>query len=105
ELLRELHCPYCASDLRLEASDASGAPSVGYGVIRCACHRYPVVAGIPIIQHVDGLESVVDAVNARDYASALFRALDLFRVKWARRSRWHHILFRSAGRRLISGRN
>jgi SAM-dependent methyltransferase len=105
ELLRELHCPYCASALQLEASDASGTPAVAYGVIRCACHRYPVVAGIPIIQHVDGLESVVDAVNGRDYASALLCALDLFRVKWARRSRWHHVLFRSAVRRLISNRN
>jgi SAM-dependent methyltransferase len=94
-VLRGLHCPYCGADF---GNTALGA----YDILRCHCSEYPVIDRIPIVQHVDGLSSVVDAVKAGNTRAALLKALNVFRVRWARRSRWHQLQYHLACRWLTS---
>jgi SAM-dependent methyltransferase len=95
-VIADMHCPYCGSGLAHELTAAAG-----YGVLRCACHSYPVVAGIPIVQQVDGLRSVVEFIRSHDPRRALLQALNVFRVKWARRTRWHQFAYHLASRKLV----
>lgn len=91
-----LHCPYCGSEFREQVrSDAE------CGVIKCGCGTYPVLDGIPVIQRVDGLQRVVDLVTRGESQQAVLAAMDLFRVKWARRGRWQQLHYRLACRRLL----
>lgn len=101
EFLSLLHCPYCGSAFRIEGPDAN-ADVVEYAVLRCSCHDYPVVYGIPVLQQLDGLDRVVNLVRSREPAAALLRTLDLFRVQWALRSKLHRLRYHWNCRRLIA---
>lgn len=107
QLLSVLHCPYCGDDLSLELRGLSPADPETldvpeYGLLRCACHCYPIVAGIPILQQRDGVERIVSAVARGDFSGSLREALNVFRVTWARRSRLHQLTYRLACRRLVA---
>ncbi|HEY5705656.1 MAG TPA: class I SAM-dependent methyltransferase [Terrimicrobiaceae bacterium] len=105
-LLSELHCPYCGSGIELAFRLPDQKPNaINYGVLRCACNDYPVVQGIPILQHVDGLSSVVDLIRQGNGHRALLQAMNLFRVKWAHRSRWHQLRYYLNCQRLVTGRD
>ena len=103
-LLSELHCPYCGSaiNVAVRLPERSRLDSIDYGILQCACNLYPVVAGIPIIQHVDGLQSIVTFVRAGDQRRALLQAMNVFRVKWAHRTKWHQLKYYVDCRKLIS---
>jgi len=101
DFLALLHCPYCGFGLETESMDAI-AGAVRYGILRCACHEYPVVEGIPILQQIDGLQRVVQLIRSMDRSRALSRALDLFRVQWAHRSRLHRLKYYWNCKRLVS---
>lgn len=98
--LELLHCPYCGGRLSLETADPR--QGVRYGLLRCACHEYPVVEGIPILQQMDGLHRVTQLVQAADRRGALLRALDLFRVQWAQRTKLHRLKYHWNCSRLVS---
>lgn len=105
--LSTLHCPYCGSGLELVSpparqSEAQDAGVVQYGILRCGCSQYPVVGGVPIIQHVEGLQQVVALIETGDHQRALLQAMNLFRVKWAQRTRWHQVKYHLNCRRLVS---
>ena len=94
-LISALHCPYCGSgfDIVSHPSSRPSANSLSYGILKCACHHYPVIEGIPIIQHVDGLESITARIREGNLQRALLVAMNVFRVKWARRTRWHQLRY------------
>lgn len=90
EFLSLLHCPYCGFTLELESAGSS-TDAIEYSVLRCACYEYPIVEGIPILQQIDGLQRVVQLIRQREHKGALLRALDLFMVQMAPRSKLHRI--------------
>jgi len=99
--LSTLHCPYCGFALGLSSAN-SIADAVDYGILRCACHEYPIVGGIPILQQIEGLDRVVEYIRALDSKRALLHALNVFRVRWAHRSRWHQVRYHLNCRRVVS---
>jgi SAM-dependent methyltransferase len=106
-LLAELHCPYCASPLALAFTTVPSITSendncVEYGIVRCACSQYPVLEGIPILQHADGLDRVVEFIRKGECRQALLQAMNIFRVKWAHRTRWHQVHYHLNCRRVVS---
>jgi len=106
-LLATLHCPYCGSDLELisppaRQSETRSAGVLQYGILRCGCHQYPVVEGVPILQQVEGLQQVVAFIQTGDNRRALLQAMNVFRVKWAQRTRWHQIKYHLNCRRLVA---
>ena len=106
-LLPSLHCPYCESPLEVAfrndfSADQPEASSIHYGILSCACARYPVIEGVPILQHTEGLARVVGFVQQREYRRALLQALNIFRVQWAHRSRWHQLKYHLNCRRALS---
>jgi SAM-dependent methyltransferase/uncharacterized protein YbaR (Trm112 family) len=100
-LLSSLHCPYCGSNLELIGGDED-AEIVDYGIFRCACHTYPIVEGIPILQQTAGLERVVEHVERREPKRALLQALKVFRVQWALQGKWHKLRYRLNCQRVVS---
>jgi SAM-dependent methyltransferase len=105
--ISELHCPYCGSALELvsrmpERSLSDREDKIQYGVLRCACYEYPIVEGIPIIQHLEGLSVIVTLIKKREGRRALLQALNVFRVKWAHRSRWHQFRYHLNCRRFVA---
>ena len=102
-----LRCPYCGSGLEWSAGEPPAAFTTPlditrFAVLACACHRYPVVAGIPILQHKDGLERVVRLIDEGDHGAALLAALGAFRITWARKSRWFQFRYMLGCKRLVS---
>lgn len=84
ELIRELRCPCCGGDLRVESSLRSGAPHLVHGSLRCDCYEYPVSDGIAVLRQLGPVSSTRnDAVEhirrgeperARDWLAANGRA-------------------------------
>jgi SAM-dependent methyltransferase len=100
-----LHCPYCGSPLEqihLAPSSSSGSQLGEYAVWQCGCAKYPVVEGIPILQHLPGLDRVIDYVRQGELDRALLQTMNVFRVTWAHRSRWHQLRFHLDCRRLLA---
>jgi SAM-dependent methyltransferase len=95
----DLHCPYCGSSFEWISRSAA---SSGYGILKCGCSRYPVVDGVPVIQHKEGLETVVRLIDVGDDRRALLATLSAFRITWARRNRWYRLRYRSNCARLVS---
>lgn len=73
DLLEILRCPACASELRWERRGDEPAGEE-YGVLSCAHHAYPVVAGIPVMVR-DHMEELVAAVREGRNETALLLAL------------------------------
>lgn len=92
DFLALLRCPYCGTQLETDVRDVH-AGGVRHGIMRCACHEYPIVDGIPILQQIDGLHRVVKLIDDGDFVAALLRALDLFRVQWAHQSGIHRLRY------------
>jgi len=82
-----------------------GPGGLQFAVLECSCANYPVVAGIAIVQHRDGLDGVVSAIVRGDNDAALLAALNVFRVSWARRSRWAQLRYRLDCRRMVAARD
>jgi SAM-dependent methyltransferase len=88
-LLQCLQCPYCGSALQmvLGTGDSNAHENdAAYGVFRCGCSEYPIVHGIPILQHIEGLETVTALIRSRRFHEALKLTLVVFRMKWAHRT-------------------
>ena len=85
-----------------ESKYSAGGDRCGYGVLRCECAEYPVLEGIPILQHVDGLQPVIRRLKEKDTRGALLQAMNVFRVKWAHRSRLHQVRYYMSCRRLVT---
>jgi hypothetical protein len=96
-VLTELHCPYCGASFE-PVVELPGE----FGVLRCGCAKFPVLEGIPILQHIDGLAEVVRLVENKETKGALLKAMNVFRVRWAHRSRWHQAQYYLNCRRLTS---
>jgi len=64
DLLDKLHCPYCGSRFDLELKIPATAKDIQYGVLRCACYRYPIVDGIPILRQRSGSADTLDKAVA-----------------------------------------
>jgi len=79
ELIAQLHCPYCGDRLAVEQLATERETGDAYGTMRCACHRYPIVSGIPILRQHPGFTGVADPTVARidrgDLAGALEEAV------------------------------
>src|SRR5262245_54184663 len=48
DLLGFLQCPFCGGRFRVTSLDQRG-DDLHHGLLRCACDRYPVVCGIPVL--------------------------------------------------------
>lgn len=46
DFLKSLHCPYCASTFQVSACLSGSGMEVSWGIVECACARYPIVEGI-----------------------------------------------------------
>ena len=73
-----LHCPYCGADLEIDAVIDSMDGQVVNGVVRCACFRYPILEGIPILRQTStvgsNLDPVVRCIRQRDIGGAIAAA-------------------------------
>jgi len=80
DLLDELHCPYCGSGLQQEAQVSLGSSENRYGIVRCACYRYPIIEGILILKQLSGPADIRDKgvqyIEAGDSEGALHYALN-----------------------------
>ncbi len=74
ELLELLRCPACAGRLAWERRQRT-IPGDEYGFLRCECHAYPLVAGIPILQR-EGTTEIVAALERENLEEALVVALN-----------------------------
>ncbi len=72
-LLDLLCCPSCGGSLGWERRCPGDHQEI-YGVLRCGCHAYPVVAGIPIM--VRDAEELLEALRGDRCREALLRALN-----------------------------
>lgn len=99
--LSTLHCPYCGFSLGLDSAK-SNADAVDYGILRCPCHQYPIVEGIPILHQIEGLDRVVEFIRRLEPKRALLDALNVFRITWAHWSRWDHVRYHLNCRRVVS---
>jgi SAM-dependent methyltransferase/uncharacterized protein YbaR (Trm112 family) len=105
-MISTLRCPYCESALEvIHGLNAAGPLPQEYGVLRCACAEYPVVEGIPILQHTDGLSGVISLIKGGDSRGALLQALNVYRVNWAHRSRWHQFRYHLNCRKLVDSKD
>ena len=99
ELIRNLHCPYCGSDFRvdLQAPPLEEA-GVRNGILRCACYRYPIVDGILILRQrsgpVDTFDNAVAHLEAGDIESALHESFHAASPVQAPKTRWRKLLAR-----------
>jgi SAM-dependent methyltransferase len=81
EFLKSLHCPYCGAPLCLESDGTAqdNAERVRWGIVRCACYRYPILDGILILRQfsstVEVANPIVERLAAGDRAGALDYAL------------------------------
>lgn len=50
--LRGMSCPYCGARLALDSG--SDADAIRFGIVRCACQRYPVIDGILVLRPTSG---------------------------------------------------
>ena len=99
--LRALRCPYCGSRIEV-CGGRRGEGAIEYGWVRCACHEYPIVEGILILRQMDGLDRILDLVRRNEPRRALLQSLNVFRFRWALRSRWHQLHYHLNCRRLLS---
>lgn len=79
-LLQWLRCPLCGGTFSVSAA-AQGTDQLVYEILSCYCSRYPVVAGIPILQQgvIGGTrqtsDKVIALIEASRYREALFSLL------------------------------
>ncbi len=78
--IAQLHCPHCGSALEVEAAFPAHEPVVEYGLLRCACHEYPILAGIVVLQQrspyfAGNLPQAVAHLKRGEYEKALIAAL------------------------------
>jgi SAM-dependent methyltransferase len=69
-LIGQLHCPYCDSGFRVEQHAPEGQGPISYGIIACACYRYPIIEGILILRQTSG------PTNTNDDAVVLLESGD-----------------------------
>jgi SAM-dependent methyltransferase len=103
-LVESLHCPYCGTSLKVEESKVSKGEVLENAVVTCGCYQYPIVSGILILQHLEDLPSIVALVRQNDEKGAVLRALDLFRIKWAHRTKFHQYQYRVKCKQLVTNR-
>jgi ubiquinone/menaquinone biosynthesis C-methylase UbiE/uncharacterized protein YbaR (Trm112 family) len=78
-LLQLLCCPFCSGEFQFKVAEQSGDDHQ-YGVLKCDCGEYPVVAGIPVLkkgavgsagQSADEVISLIEAGKYRDALIAM----------------------------------
>jgi len=78
KLLARLHCPYCGSGLVVDMGVDNPASARFSGVLRCACYRYPVLDGIPILRQASPVgtnrDPIVELILKGDIAGAIAAA-------------------------------
>lgn len=77
-LLRLMMCPFCGGKLTAASCQCKG-DELFYGVLRCYCSRWPVVAGIPVFRKDaagDG-DAVLTLVEAGRFEDALKSCLSI----------------------------
>lgn len=98
DLFSTLHCPYCGSGFNLEFQVSSGAGDVQYGILRCACYRYPIVDGIPILRQCSGPADTNDVavgyLEARQFGKAFHHVFYGASPIRRRKSRWQRAVER-----------
>jgi SAM-dependent methyltransferase len=55
DLIIDLHCPYCGSALEEEERFSLERSDGTYGIVHCACYRYPVIGGIVVLRQISTL--------------------------------------------------
>ena len=77
EFIAELHCPCCGSSFHLESEvpEAGESRTVRFGILRCACYRYPIVEGIAILRQQSGPADTNDEVTSQIESQKFDRAL------------------------------
>lgn len=60
-----LSCPYCGHRLEVEQRLHTSPAEGDFGVLRCACYRYAVLDGIPILRQQSPMGSNVDPIVDR----------------------------------------
>jgi SAM-dependent methyltransferase/uncharacterized protein YbaR (Trm112 family) len=93
-----LRCPYCGGGFSVEKVSAVDS---NYGLLRCDCHQYPVVEGIPVLQQTEGLDGVATEISQERPQAALLQTLSAFRIRWAQQSRIHQARYVLNCRRLV----
>jgi ubiquinone/menaquinone biosynthesis C-methylase UbiE/uncharacterized protein YbaR (Trm112 family) len=95
--LRLLCCPFCGGSLDVTAASQS-ADVVEYGVLTCYCSRYPLIAGIPILQRDSlgrtrqSIPTLVTLIESDRQREALLSALFSFLPATALVPPWMHRL-------------
>lgn len=78
-LIELLRCPNCRGELRFAATATPTLGAAEFGTLTCACGRYPVLDGIPILlrDRIDSLEHTTNDVEiAGPSVADLLRMLD-----------------------------
>lgn len=81
DLIDELHCPYCGSGLQRESGHSSwSSEDDRYGIVRCACYRYPIIDGILVLRQepgrLDTRNKAVERIEAGDREGSLHYAMN-----------------------------
>jgi SAM-dependent methyltransferase len=75
-VLQLLRCPFCLGKFKSTIALADQiSTNGGYDVLSCACGRYPVVAGIPVLKKDKPNEKTIALIEAGQYCEALLVAL------------------------------
>lgn len=71
-LYQLLRCPFCGGKFNItgETGDQTSV-GAGYGILTCYCSRFPVVAGIPILQKGENTNEVVSLIETGQNVKAL----------------------------------
>lgn len=79
DFIAELHCPCCGSGFQEEIQFSTENSNGLYGIIRCACYRYPIIEGILVLKQVSGSadtrDRAIECIEAGDLDGALYYAL------------------------------
>jgi SAM-dependent methyltransferase len=70
-----LICPYCGHQLEIEQRLRTLPAEGDFGVLRCACYRYAVLDGIPILRQQSPMGSNVDPIVDRLLRDGIAAAL------------------------------
>ena len=74
-LIEALHCPCCGAGFTVDVRRRDTVEDIDYGILRCACYRYPVIEGIPVLRQNSGPGDTDDIAAQRiqdnDFAGAL----------------------------------
>jgi len=82
DLLEQLRCPYCGSELEVAWREPTEGRSIRNGILRCFCYQYPIIHGIVVLRQCSTAAGpdvcwMVDRLKQGDSPGALHHALNL----------------------------